>query len=560
MKLFSRKKQFTRKSAQDGSLNKRRWLSDKSGDPWLWMGAMVFVLLALLFHLSTSLRWGVAVKDDSVYYLVAAKNFLQGKGLSWISGDQYSPLTHYPPLYSLSLSVLGFLLRDVDQAATYLASFFFAGNILLVVMLVYFATKETFFALAGGAILLLSPVFLEVHLQAMSEPLYIACTLLGLFLIAAHIRNQERQRLILAAFVAALAFLTRYIGLSVIITGVIAILFWQQGSLKRKFSATFLYGAIAVFPNMIWYVRNYILTGSFTNRVLVFHPIAKEKAVEAGVSIASWLLPVSVPLHLRALLMAAIVFATLMGIAILWRSKGRRVPASSLGWKFLAILFLYALIYSLMLLLSLTFFDASTRLSNRILSPLYTIGMILVVIILSYFLDRWMGASRGKKYLVATVLFAAVSAVYLARSLQLTNQFRLHGDGYTGEFWRNSSVISKIQQMDSEMVLYSNEAFALYYITGNLAYWVPERFDPVKAEERDDFDQLLKDMHETLRRQKSAVVMFRTDYYIPAVPSSGETTQRLVALYQAEEGIICVDPRTLDLWTNYDRRNLEECP
>ena len=66
-----------------------------------------FLLAAALATVLTLTRRGVGVSPDSMTYLEAATNFHEGRGLVATAPDgSLQPLSHYPPLYPVMLSLL----------------------------------------------------------------------------------------------------------------------------------------------------------------------------------------------------------------------------------------------------------------------------------------------------------------------------------------------------------------------------------------------------------------------------------------------------------------------
>ena len=75
-------------------------------DHWRILIASLSILgiLAVVIAIAGT-RWGLAVDDDSYRYITAARNLAGGLGLGALTADgTIIPLTHHPPLVSLSLA------------------------------------------------------------------------------------------------------------------------------------------------------------------------------------------------------------------------------------------------------------------------------------------------------------------------------------------------------------------------------------------------------------------------------------------------------------------------
>jgi len=511
---------------------------------------LVFVL-AIVIHVFSTWNWGVGVSHDSVFYLSAAENFLEGEGISRVGGGNVAkPLTHFPPLYPLSLSLIGFLLGNINQAANWIASFFFAINTTLVMALIYLGTNSLKTAFLGALFVIISPMMLDVHFEAMSEPIYLTFCFMSIGFLARYLTNEKRSTFIVAAVTAAAAYLARYVGVTVVVTGMISLLLYHSGSWKRKIQSAFLYGLVGVIPVVSWYIRNYRLTGSFTNRVFAFHPIAMDKFNDGLLTISGWLLPDSTPVGVR------MVIVILFCLMILYGIIGNKLRSEVLDKKagplkqnpLSAILLIYGGIYLSFLFLSLTFFDSSTRLNNRILIPLYLILLILAFISMSRIVEFYKTRSCPIVLPLAFLMTVLVMGFYLDQSWDLVQSFRQEGRGFSSAAWRNSEIVAEINRLGPDAMVYTNEAFAIYYLTDVGAHSVPEKFDPVIAEVRENFQPTMGKMRHRLTQPGSALAVFHQGYLREGMPTLEEITSGLVIAHESNDGVIFVDPANIMEW------------
>ena len=99
------------------------------------MNQSVVGATALLF----STRWGVGLGPDSVVYIASARNLLSGKGLSVSSYPwEFSPMTHYPTLFSAELAGLGLIGIDPLDGARWFNALIFRAKIPLLGLVVYY--------------------------------------------------------------------------------------------------------------------------------------------------------------------------------------------------------------------------------------------------------------------------------------------------------------------------------------------------------------------------------------------------------------------------------------
>ena len=157
----------------------------------LWVGVVFILVLGIFLHRFSTWNWGVGVSHDSIFYISAAENFLEGNGISRIGGGNVAkPLTHFPPLYPLSLSSLGYFI-GLREAADWSAAVLFGINAVLIAVIIYVGTKSLWAGLSGGLLGVISPLLLNIHFEAMSEPLYLASTLTSLLLLACYLSHRK---------------------------------------------------------------------------------------------------------------------------------------------------------------------------------------------------------------------------------------------------------------------------------------------------------------------------------------------------------------------------------
>jgi hypothetical protein len=340
------------------------------------------------------------------------------------------------------------------------------------------------------------------------------------------------------------------VGITVVVTGMISLLIYSPGPWKRKIQKSVFFGSLGFVPIIGWYIRNYSLTGSFTNRVLVFHPITVEKINQALLTILGWILPDSVPDGLR------IVIAILVGIIILFglfsitfRSGEQRASVDAAKIKPLkAMLLLYGIIYLIFLILSLTFFDSSTRLDDRILIPVYILLIIFTVTSINGITKTLRGRMRSLILVISYSVSALVIGNYLVQSWDLVQTLQQEGRGFASAAWRSSEIVAEIDNLGSDAIVYTNEAFAIYYLTDVGAYLIPEKIDPVIAQVRENFQPTMEKMRQRLAQPGSALAVFHQGYLREGMPTLEEIAMGLVIAYESNDGVIFVDPGNLSSW------------
>jgi hypothetical protein len=201
-----------------------------------------------------------------------------------------------------------------------------------------------------------------------------------------------------------------------------------------------------------------------------------------------------------------------------------------------AVLSLHASFYTGMVLVSLLLFDASTRLNERILSPLLLLFLLMIVLTLWSGI-RSMGSPMWGR---ALVVLALVGALLSQGGMTLKQIRAAHTDGlgFNARHWVLSPTVAWIRSLPPNAVLVSNESFPIYFLTGRPAYGVPERLDPVKGQIRQDFPNALEAMRGQLQKPDAYLVVFHPDSLRVELPPLDVLAQGLQVRLKTGDAIV----------------------
>jgi len=480
--------------------------------------ALLAIALAGMLALWRSTPFGIGMVNDTAYYVEGAANLLADKGFMRFSGGgELKPITHFPPLFSLALAGFGLAGMDLLAGARVLITLLFGMDILLVGLSIYTIIQSAPFSLFGALILAFSDVHLGVYSFALSEPLFLTLMLAGFLCLALSLEHREWYWLALTGLLLSLAYLTRYAGASLFITVFLAVVLLSLPlPLKTKparlfnrspFREIILILAGALLPVLAWNLYNLIVNpaGVLSNRQVAFHPVSFTVLYEAFKNLLTWAAPDDLlsrfPFTGRLLsLLSLILLPGLLSwlVWVIWRRRkleeGRN-PGSSLALAF--TLALHILIYLAFLVISLSFFDASTPLNDRILSVVYLPEIILFASGLAWVWRSFIGRAKGLRWVVgiACVFFVLFS---VKDGLAAVRQLSTQGQGFAHQGWRESRTIQALQNFP-QIILYSNKPTAIYLLTGRSAYVIPTPMDtvtglprPTYAVDRDLIQQQVK--------------------------------------------------------------------
>jgi 4-amino-4-deoxy-L-arabinose transferase-like glycosyltransferase len=446
-----------------------------------------YMMLALLIGIGMSLvwystAWGAGLISDSFQYTASARSLASGSGLSLPYGEgELQPMTKYPPLFSILLAGFEFVGGTALKGARILNIVLFGLNIFLVFYSTRKLTYSNGFALLAALLLTISFVMVEVHSWALSEPLYISLSLTAILLIQKYFEETSGVWILLAALAASSAFLTRYVGVSLVLAmGIVLLL--NRNAWKQKIQNLFLFGAIAVLPMALWSLRGYLLTRTLNDRTFAFHPLTVKNYVSAIDVIYGWFFPRSLVEGAEKIFLALTAAALILLLLLISRSR----KAASNGWiedfssaKKISLLHaIYIVLYALVIIASKTWLDADIGLSDRILSPMLVSLLILLIAGLSFL---WNNYAKARPFVILAGLGLLV--YYAAGTFVSVQGFHDTGLGIARRGWSRSEVIQSLRSYP-DTPIYTNSNSSLYLWSDRAGYGVTD-FETLKEKGTD---------------------------------------------------------------------------
>ena len=205
--------------------------------------------------LAREVNYGVGLTWDAVTYISTARNLLDGE---WFVQYNNWPYWHWPPLYPLLLAGAGLGVFDPYAVAGPLNAVIFGATIYAAGCGLRGLVRNRLLLAWGGAAAALSLPLAALAAQALSEPLFILCITLSLLYSVRYFEAGQRTALIWAAVFAALALLTRYAGITLLLTMAPLLLLQRGVALGEKARRLGLYLAITLLPMALWLLRNYL--------------------------------------------------------------------------------------------------------------------------------------------------------------------------------------------------------------------------------------------------------------------------------------------------------------
>lgn len=475
---------------------------------------------------------GAGLSDDSIAYVAGARSIVAGHGYreAWLASNQ--PVTHFPPAFPAALAFFGFLGIDPLHAARYVNAFLFFLSAGLLGILAWRMTPSLTAGLVIAGLFVLCSDLLQVHAMAMSEPLFIFVSLLSFWMFDLYFeRDHHWLWLVACATLVGIAYLTRYSGLALLATFVVA-LFILHKTWRQKFTSIGIFIAATLPWIFGWALRNQLVADNATNRTFMWHPLTSENLTIGLQTVADAFIPVHAwrreilkqPFIIETLLVLILGAVLVWLVSRAWQYLSGKPPLSLIPStrakegqgageviSFTTALYIFAYLASI--IASMLMFDAATKFRLRILAPTF----VSVLIMLIYF-GIWLRNKNRPLVVVLTIVFLAFSAY---KQLNTINEWAKGGFGYASFKWYDAKAMDFLNELPEDVRIYTDEPAAVYLYTGRGNYVLPDRFDSATALPREGFENSLTQMRNEILDGKAVLAIFQ----------GGEVNSEDVALF-----------------------------
>jgi 4-amino-4-deoxy-L-arabinose transferase-like glycosyltransferase len=495
---------------------------------------LLFLMLGggwAFFQLNWATVQGIGVSNDSVTYLDMAQNLLDGNGFVAYG----VALTHYPPLYPMLLAAAGWLVGDMLHAARLLHLLLYAVNAALFGLVIWRATRNNLPALLVGlGVFLLSEPIFGLHLYSWSEAPFITLTLSAFLLLSLYLQKKLFRYLLFSGLAAGLAIATRYVGVVLLVPMGLALLLFLEQTRWEKLKALVVVAALAGAPITLWVARNLLVGQNAANREFHIHWVSLEAIQNSFLVFANFYVPRSDWSWLDGLALLAFGLFLLF-VYVRQKEKTPAETGGSLLWLVLGATFVLA--YYVMLLVSISFFDAQTPLDHRLLTPAYL--LMLISLFAGVFIFAKILSDRH-----VWIFFLALMLV-LARGngaalLQTAQDARENGIGYNALIWRTSPTLLQLQALAPQVKIYSNGFDIVRYYTGGEIAYFPVYVYPVTMVENVTVEQEILTLCAEVQSGQALAVQLNNVGWRWYMSTAEDLLARceLPARYTLEDGVI----------------------
>lgn len=454
------------------------------------------VLLAAIGGVGSALllarmaTYGVNLTDDADLYLSAAQSLLDGDGFTVWTGQHYG--AESAPLYPLILAIFSFPSLDVTQSVEYVNAITFGLTIFVISMWLRSRIRSRFLVVWAACACALSVSLAEFSARAGTEIMFTLFVCCSLFSMDRFLSTGRKSLLYWTAICAACALLSRYIGVTLIGTGML-ILSSQRNLLWRaKLRNLAAYFSIIVGLFGPWILRNILVVGSILKRGPSDRFSLLDSLHTATSEISMWVYGVIGLGFLSdfvyqitgfSINRAATIQAIILKIAILsYIIIGIGFALSKYSPKTyrrnretIVVCLGFISIYSIFLMVFLPI--SGIVLPSRYMIPLFPPLLVITTVSLVGFVFKPQCIEFKRSLLsqirIKWVSIFASSVVclwilsWIAPNYDSIRSWNDNGRGYRSKEWLESEIVQYLNVNPREGVIWSNQHAALYYLISN---------------------------------------------------------------------------------------------
>jgi hypothetical protein len=314
--------------------------------------------------------------------------------------------------------------------------------------------------------------------MAWSEPLFICIVLLFLLLAELYLVRQNSSLLILLSIVTALACLTRYIGITLIVSGWLIISLTEKISPKTKIWHSFLFILTVTGLFGLWIGRNYAVSSTFFGSSMLSDYTLADNVALTIQGVYFWWIPVAV---IDRLGLTGLNIITVVALAIAITCFLRVVPKENRTALKVVLsqtrpIVTFVVIYTAFLVISCTV-RRYDPIGIRFLSPIYA-PVVILTLSGAQAVIQMMEKQYSKRKINSIVV--AISLIFLLPSmrtvgLNTTTRIMQGAGGYSTDLWQQSETIQYLQShtLENNYPIYSNAADSMYILTGINGQLIP---------------------------------------------------------------------------------------
>lgn len=209
-------------------------------------------------------RYDPLYASDAGIYTWYAEALATGR---WEDENLKVSMENWPPLFPVILAFFRLFGIEPSIAGRYFNIACFGLTILVAGHWLHRFARFRLIAIGATVTIMVSYPLARVSSYVLTEPLLILITLVALIQIESYLSSKtSKPKLLLPIIVSALAPLTRWMGFTVIMTGVLLILMHRGLPTRLNCKRAAFYGAMSSLPVALWMTRTWFASGTLTGR------------------------------------------------------------------------------------------------------------------------------------------------------------------------------------------------------------------------------------------------------------------------------------------------------
>jgi 4-amino-4-deoxy-L-arabinose transferase-like glycosyltransferase len=478
---------------------------------------MIIMLLSLVgmvaIYYGTS--WGPWAYSDSAGYIATARNLLAGHGLGYPApSGSLVPLMIHPPFYPIVLSILGLVGFDIIEAARWLNIFLFGATIFLSGAFTYYLFRSSWFSISLSTLLLTMPTLVDVSAGAMTEPLFLFTSTLGICTLIIYLKYRRKYLLIISSISCGLALLTRYQGAVLVVTGIFILLIAGGIPWKKRAADGIEFSLISTIPMgilLIWFFSLVRVQGAGDFR---FPLDILSRTIELRRNFMeifwSWL-PFQDQLPSYTYKLSRNVFILFTGLIVLLvllifikiQRSHKSAQNSSFEFTFSSIWIVFSIGNFIFISIAFLFSNLLATLYPRAFLPVqFALVFALTSLVLSLIGKYRLPSAFGWASAVFVLIF---SFSYARTSWNIISRYHLEGAGYTSKAWHESKTLKSLRDLPTRIPIISNESAAVLLLLNHAAYDFCTL--PCSQLERQTYGNDLQDPAQRIFRENGAALV-----------------------------------------------------
>jgi 4-amino-4-deoxy-L-arabinose transferase-like glycosyltransferase len=425
----------------------------------------IAALFAATYVLLATAPYGPGITSDSVHYIASARNLLRSGELETYTRK---PLVSYAPLLPFAYAVLAWGGVPILLSARLISALSFAAVVVIAGLWTCKATGIFRSAWLVAVLVLLARPLLWYSPYALSELPFVAFTLVALWSIWRFVQEPKNILLMAAVVCSALSVLTRYIGLTAVLAGMLFLLYRLRGTTMERVTYSLVYSGLSCVPFAVWLWRNQHVSGTFFGIREASDYRYHEMLFDTLWSWSRWVIPAAFP---KSVTLFTVFLILLVAVSLIQVGADRRTYPGPLR-DMLSLMGTYTVIYGAALVLtarSAKFEELSERLWLPIVVPVVMLLAGVAAIDAHTRSARWFNmflAVFAAGWIVSGMLFAG----------RMLHKCFSDGPGvFNTAAWRQSPTIRFMRNSALKGFFYSNFPEPLYYYTGIVSYQGPHK-------------------------------------------------------------------------------------